>query len=56
MRLGTFYVSALNEPCYEAFAADGSSARPRAYCQRAGSWELLPDIYMVPSGGFPGKI
>jgi hypothetical protein len=45
LRLGAFYVSALNEECYEAFPLDGPSARPRAYCRRSASWLLLPDIY-----------
>jgi hypothetical protein len=52
LRLGASYISALNELCYEAFALDGSSARPRAYCQRSGSWLLLPDVYMAPPESF----
>lgn len=52
MRLGHSYVSALNEPCYEAYPVYGGGSQPQAYCQRAGSWMLLPNIYMtVPHSG-----
>ncbi|MDL2267359.1 hypothetical protein LJC46_05155 [Desulfovibrio sp. OttesenSCG-928-G15] len=52
MRLGQSYVSALNEPCYEAFPVYGATPQPQAYCQRAGGWTLLPNMYMtVPHSG-----
>lgn len=50
MRLGAAYISALNEPCYEAFVENSPSTLPQAYCQRKGVWTLLPCIYMsVPA-------
>ena len=55
LRLGAFYVSALNEACYEAFPLHSPSAQPRAYCLRSASWLLLPDIYPDPPYAAPQR-
>ena len=50
IRLGSAYFSALGEPCYEAYPANGPDGQPRAYCMQQGQWTLLPQIYMsVPT-------
>ncbi len=52
MRLGTPYVSALGENCYEVLPAVDAVSPVRALCLRGQIWTLLPLIYMdTPSGG-----
>ena len=56
MRLGARYISALNEPCYEAYPESIAVSRPQAYCLRGDNWTLLPQIYLtVPQTGHPKR-
>ena len=47
MLLGGTYVSALGEPCYEAYSTPPQGAQPQAYCLRQGQWSLAPQIFMT---------
>lgn len=46
MQMGPFYVSALNEGCYELIPAGGGSSQIQALCQRGETWVVMPKIYM----------
>ena len=43
MAIGQFYVSALNESCYELIPVNYSDV-PQAICQRGTGWEVISSV------------